>query len=219
MFCRGMKVRRVGIILCLWGTLLFPCGVLCAQNYHVYRPVPRSVKEPPGASRFPKLEPFIFGILSGSGLEDADGNRPVPVLYGGRAGISVILSPYITLSAEGTALTGSGNAGLFPVHMKKRGAAFIYKGTLSPSTEPQFYWLAGVGMMHTRASVGGVRMGNVDWKGLWWTAGAGVQWELFEPCRLTAEYRLNYEPSPSQSYVLTGVKWRHEFSAGFSWTF
>lgn len=212
-------MRAVGIILCLWGTLLFPCGISCAQSYHVYRPTPRSVKNASDDSHFPKLNPFVSGVLSGSGLEDADGNLPVPVLYGGRGGLSVILSPYITLSAEGTALTGSGNAGLFPVHIKKRGAAFIYKGSLSPFAESQFYLLAGVGMMRTRAGVGGVRMGDVAWKGIWWTTGAGGKWELFEPCFLAAEYRLNYEPSPSRSYVLKGAKWRHEFSVGVSWIF
>lgn len=212
-------MKIVGIILCLWGTLLFPGGVLCAQSYHIYRPVSQTVKNPSSDIHFPKLELFISGVLSGSGLEDADGDYPVPVLYGGRAGISVIFSPYISLSAEGTLLTGRGNEGLFPVHIKKKGAALIYRGSITPFTEPKFYWLAGVGMMSTTASVGGVRMGDVDWKGALWTAGAGVKWELFEPCFLTAEYRLNYEPSPAQSYVLIGDKWRHEFSAGISWVF
>lgn len=196
-----------------------PCFA-AAQTYRVYRPVPRlfpAAQE--GAESAPWAEVSASGVLSAGEVNDADGCALSRVMWGVRLRALARLSDIFSAGIEVQTLKAADKENEFLTHMHKESVSAVIKWNITPQTDPRLYLLFSGGMTYSRTAMEFASR-DMDGRSVVWGAGVGGELPLGRGWRLAGEYRVNYEVSPWQNFMVCAPsRWRREFSAGVSFSF
>ena len=166
----------------------------------------------------PRVKLGLAGVYSTGLIEDNNGDEISSAMAGIRGNIEMKIIPSLFIGAEGTYMSAVDQKTRLIHSIKRDSALLVLRGVITPNTSSQIYFLTGIGQAVYRASFK-MPIDTLKHRSTVLMGGIGVSvpfvWRLY----LAGEYRLTYDMSVWENFILCGPKAREEYSLSVSCAF
>lgn len=161
----------------------------------------------------------LSGVVSLGKIQDHQGWTISNTMPGVRVRLSKEAADFLSVGIEGEGLWAADCRSEFLTKMEKYTVSGLVKWVLTPEVAAQVYVLLSGGMTFDRASWNFSSI-NLNQRSAVWGVGMGINTHLGKRILLEAEYRVSYEKTPWNNFLMkTDSSIRHEAAVGLGWLF
>lgn len=202
----------------LLAVLCCSANLLCAESFYIRRPRLISYEGEEYFLPKPPVKISISGVHSVGLLTDNNGDEIASHMAGVRGDIQLKIVPMLYAGIEGSRLWATDQKSNLIHTITRESGSVIFRLLLTPNTRSYLYVLAGFGVANYRVSFN-MLMHSLKHQSTVFTGGVGMDFPITNRWYVAGEYRLAYDVSPWDSFILCGPHAREEWGLSIGYSF